>query len=155
MIHSSFWDVPMKCAHSIDLTARGQARVVHESMFKVRARLFSVLVFVFVTFMSKWARLRFFDRLIERVLWSFLPLCQFLCHYVSCPYSVTVAVISQDVLNNHGCECTRPNIRIFFLKIIITLLGHWLECDKGWRLHKILQRDKNNHNCWYMAKLLS
>ena len=33
-------------------------------------------------------------------------------------------VFGQDVFDTQGFECTRPNIRKFFLKIMITLLGH-------------------------------
>ena len=32
-------------------------------------------------------------------------------------------VFGEDVFNTHGFECTRLNIRIFFLKIMITLQG--------------------------------
>ena len=58
-----------------------------------------------------------------------LPPCQILCHYVPYSYSKTLAhgknpAFSQDVFNMHGFDCTRTYIMIFFLKIMITLLGH-------------------------------
>ena len=56
---------------------------------------------------------------------------KYLSFYVSLSYPKMLlqdkktAVLSQDVFNTHLYKCIRMNIRIFFLEIIITLLGHW------------------------------
>ena len=57
------------------------------------------------------------------------------------PHDNKTVRFGQDIFHKYGLECTHMNIRIFFLKSIITLLGNWF----GGR--------KNYHNCWYMVKL--
>ena len=81
----------------------------------------------FVIFIS-WIYLK--TVVMHQQLWSFLPHRQFLCYYVSCLHSRTLAYgknrfYDQDVFITHGFECTWPNIMIFSLKIMITLSGHW------------------------------
>ena len=51
-------------------------------------------------------------------------------------------------------ECIRHNIRIFFLKIMVTLFGalSW-KASMTYTDIKILQRSKNNYSCWHMVKL--
>ena len=68
--------------------------------------------------------------LMYQQVWSFLPLCYFLCDYVCYSYSKTLAygkktVFSQNIFNTHGFVCTRLYIRISFRKILISLLRHW------------------------------
>ena len=70
---------------------------------------------------------------IYQQLGSLLPLCQILCHYVYYSYSQNAGlrqitpVFDKEVFNTHVLECTHTNIWIFFLKIMITLLGHWFK----------------------------
>ena len=55
----------------------------------------------------------------------FLPLCQILCQFVYYSFSKTLALRQKkDVFNTHGIECTAPEHRNIFLKIMIYLLGH-------------------------------
>ena len=64
---------------------------------------------------------------------SFLALCK-INVMLSCSFFVFYnisswqkrVVFNQDVFNTHGYKCTHTNIKILFLKIIISLLGHWL-----------------------------
>ena len=48
--------------------------------------------------------------------------------YVLCctriPKKRQKTVFGQEVFNTHGFECTHPHIRVFFLKIMISLLGY-------------------------------
>ena len=62
------------------------------------------------------------------IVFTFLSILMSIC-VLNYSYSKMLAydkktVFSQDVSNMHGFECTRPNIRIFSLRIMITLLGH-------------------------------
>ena len=45
---------------------------------------------------------------------------------------------------------THKNIWLYFLKIMIALLGHWFGRRQR---YKFFQRSKNDHGCWYMVKL--
>ena len=85
-----------------------------------------------------------------------------LYHYVS--YTVPIlkrlrtaknkqnSFFGQDVFHMYGFDCTKTSIKIFFLKIMTSLMSHWF----GGRppLNNIvIQRSKNDHNCWYWVKV--
>ena len=58
------------------------------------------------------------------IIFTFLP--NFMClTRILKRWLTAKTVFGQDVFNTHRLECTCSNVRIFFLKIMMTLLGHW------------------------------
>ena len=47
-----------------------------------------------------------------------------ICYGHVSPYFFTISCFRRDIFNTHGFVCTHMNTRIFFLMIMITLLGH-------------------------------
>ena len=90
-------------------------------------------------------------------------------HYLSFTYSKTLPYTTkncfgQTIYNAHRYNCTHINIWIFFLKIMITLLEHWLgrrrhlnvRVYKSWylKIMKIILK-ATNHFRWFYLLLMT